>query len=583
MSTEHLGGSQARGQTRTTRPHRRAPVTVKKREYIAILICLVCVGAIYFSTLAVNHCEAEDSLRYLGTIASESFSKQFHPHHLLYHVVNYMLYHGGNAWGLTGSVEITAQSLNVVFGLLGLAALFLMVTRLGLPLFSCVSAVLLLAFSYGYWWYSVECEVYIMPIPFVLLTFYMLLTLQTAFARWQNHAFLALFFSLAVLFHQQHALLGLTILAAYGWIARTRADEIPARLVWSRFALFGLLSALLVAIPYLYAIVGVNRITTLSGMHAWVFDYAITGSNGKWSVGALAKGIVFAPRVVIGSHFLFSSESIQNALTAILPDNELREEFFLVSGLSAGKAVGLFSIVAAIVAGSLSILAEAVRRRVTILSYLRSEHSPYLYICFTGGVFIASYSLFNIWWEPQNVEFWIALCPIVIAILAVILVPLIEKWWIRLTLCGLVGGLFFVNLQGSVLLQTSHDQDYWYVFNRYLIEEMNADDMVISGVSVKGVSYISDGYIDFYCPASAFLIGKYRLEHRNLTQKADLERALHLKVEQCSPTRVFFTMPREQRLTDPDAAEFLAPYLSNAVRVHQDDYLSVYRFTGDFP
>ena len=272
---------------------------MKRRDIIVLSALLTLVGSVYFSTLAVNHCEAEDSLRYLKTISTGSVQEQFHPHHLLYHIVNFSLYHGIHALGVEASVEATAQSLNAAFGLLGLAVLFALMTRLGLSWFLRVISLLFLASSYGYWWYSFECEVYIMPLPFILLAFYMIAGMYTAFSSRLNHVLLAIFFALAVLFHQQHALLLGPILAGYGFTAMTKRDEIPAKTILARLVLFGCLSALFVAAPYLYVIFLIHELSSVAEITHWVLDYAASGMDEGWSITGLLKGILFAPRLLL--------------------------------------------------------------------------------------------------------------------------------------------------------------------------------------------------------------------------------------------------------------------------------------------
>ncbi len=551
---------------------------MKLKDVMTLSALLALVGAVYCSTLAVNHSEAEDSLRYLKTISTGSLQEQFHPHHLLYHIVNFALYHGIHAVGIDASVEATAQALSAVFGVLGLAVLFILMTRLGLPLFLRAASLLFVASSYGYWWYSVECEVYILPVPFILLTFYMIVRMNTAFSARLNHVLLALFYALAVLLHQQHALLLVAILTGYGFTAITRRHDIPLSSVLNRLTLFGILSALFVAVPYFYVIICVNDLSSVADITDWVLDYAVLGMDEGWGISGLLKGIIFAPRVVLGAHFVFCFNAVQSLLTRALPGKELTEEFFLVSGLPKSLIIALCSLTIGSIGSLAAVLVAALRNRVRLKHYLRSLPDATLCFCFSGCAFILVYAAFNIWWEPQNIEFWIAPYPIAIAILSIGAAPLLQERWIRNTILLGTGCLFLVNLLGSVLLQNTHARDYWYVFHRYAIEQLNEGDMLVSGVTARKPSYISDGYIDLYCPASTFLVGRYRLEHGENSSVDDLRMALQAKADSCKPRRVFIAIPQKGRLTDDAAMALLSPFLSDSIAVYQDEYQTVYRY-----
>jgi hypothetical protein len=553
---------------------------VKRRDIIVLSALLTLVGSVYFSTLAVNHCEAEDSLRYLKTISTGSVQEQFHPHHLLYHIVNFSLYHGIHALGVEASVEATAQSLNAAFGLLGLAVLFALMTRLGLSWFLRVISLLFLASSYGYWWYSVECEVYIMPLPFILLAFYMIAGMYTAFSSRLNHVLLAIFFALAVLFHQQHALLLGPILAGYGFTAMTKRDEIPAKTILARLVLFGCLSALFVAAPYLYVIFLIHELSSVAEITHWVLDYAASGMDEGWSITGLLKGILFAPRVIFGAHFVFCFNGVQRVLARALPSKALGEEFFLVSGLSKALVATLCSLTIGFVSSLSAVLVAAFRNRAQLQHHMRSMPEAARCFCFSGGTFVLIYAAFNVWWEPQNIEFWIAPYLIAIAILSVIVAPLGQTRWVRYTLLFGVGCLFAANLLGSVLLQQDHEKDYWYTFNRYAIEALRADDLVVSGVTKKGASYISDGYVDFYSQAETFLIGKHIRECPEDAETAALRDALRIRIAESNPRRLLFIMPHETGLTDAVGAAFLEDYLTDTAVIHRDDYQTVYHYTG---
>jgi hypothetical protein len=133
-----------------------------------LAFCLVAV--VYVATRAVNHTEAEDALNYLTTISQSPFRDQFHPNHLLYNAVGFALFRGLQALGYPGSAELPVQLLNIVAGVAALLLTFRLSQRLRVGRRYGLLLTLGVAFSYGFWWYSVEVESYVIPIVFILLS-----------------------------------------------------------------------------------------------------------------------------------------------------------------------------------------------------------------------------------------------------------------------------------------------------------------------------------------------------------------------------------------------------------------------------
>jgi hypothetical protein len=195
-----------------------------------LLFALLVVAGLYLATLAVNHGEAEDSTWYADAITRGAPAYQFHPNHLLYNFANRVFFRGWQLLGYGGAAELPAKLLNVAAALAVLALVDSIARR------ACVSprlrAVTLLAISsgFGFWWYSVEVETYVLPLVFVLLALRQLLVVAEDFEPLRGHIRLGIYVGLAILLHQQHLVLGLVILAGYAAILRGQAVRwAPAR------------------------------------------------------------------------------------------------------------------------------------------------------------------------------------------------------------------------------------------------------------------------------------------------------------------------------------------------------------------
>jgi hypothetical protein len=123
------------------------------------------------------------------------------------HVFNRGVYLLWGLIGFRGSPEIPMEMNDVVAGLAGLVLTYALARRIGMSFQLGLVCVVAVASSYGYWWYSVEGETYLLPIPFILLSAYQFIAI--AEGRFESKRFVGLGLTLAVatLFHQQHILL----------------------------------------------------------------------------------------------------------------------------------------------------------------------------------------------------------------------------------------------------------------------------------------------------------------------------------------------------------------------------------------
>src|SRR5688572_24194644 len=69
------------------------------------------VGVLYLATLAGNHVEAEDGLRYAADVRDGDPTYLFSPYHLIYNWLVWVLWQGARAAGYSGGPLVFAQVL----------------------------------------------------------------------------------------------------------------------------------------------------------------------------------------------------------------------------------------------------------------------------------------------------------------------------------------------------------------------------------------------------------------------------------------------------------------------------------------
>jgi hypothetical protein len=317
---------------------------------------------LYLATLTQVH--TFDALSYILSVERKPWPELFHPHHLAYGPLGALALNLARAIGYPAGAAVPMQSINALAGAAGVT-LFAWVakhqtqrTDLGLV------TGLLLASSYAYWYYAIEVEVY--TVATLFLVGCLALLSQTSKPTPARMALLGLAQGAAVLFHQTNLLLCLPI--AVWWVLQHTIDQraVPARQRLRTFLLGGIAYtgtlALIVVGSYFWVGFGISRFENMATLNAWMTEYARTGWWGapitaeKW--GKLAKGL---------------AETLTTSW--------------------GGWAL----------AGLVAIAFWVNRNRKTS----QASHSlPALLVAW-----LLVYGAFFFWWEPDNIEFWIASLP----------------------------------------------------------------------------------------------------------------------------------------------------------------------------
>ncbi len=195
----------------------------------------------------------------------------FHPHHLLFNALGYVLWRTTRACGYGGGSLIVLQSLNAVLGASGVVVYYFTLRRLlqrsqGLPFLIALG----LALSFGYWICATDGRVN-MPSIFLMLAAFSALTRAMAAPRVAAAALSGMLAGGAVLFHESA---GLFVMVGLVGVLLSPGDwKQRRRMAFVYLAAWGLTSAL----PYLIVGVFVLHLHSLSAFHAWSAEYTELG------------------------------------------------------------------------------------------------------------------------------------------------------------------------------------------------------------------------------------------------------------------------------------------------------------------
>ena len=195
----------------------------------------------------------------------------FHPHHLLFNALGYVLWRLASALGYRGGSLIVLQSLNAVLGALGVVVYYFTLRRLlqrshALPFLIALG----LALSFGYWICATDGRVNL-PSVFLMLAAFSVLTRMMAAPRLSLAALTGTLAGGAVLFHESAGLfvvVGLVgaWLPGADWQQRRQSTCVYLG-AW----------AVTAALPYLVVGVFVLHLHSLAAFHAWSAEYTELG------------------------------------------------------------------------------------------------------------------------------------------------------------------------------------------------------------------------------------------------------------------------------------------------------------------
>jgi hypothetical protein len=183
-------------------------------KYILLLV-LFFIALLYFRYLPVSY-------DFDGTVFSQHLRHALvksdiipalHPHHLFYFPCNYFLYkllHGVLGYQVLEYFHL--QLFSLVFGLLTLGVVYKILNHITGKQFFSVMGILLMAFSWGVWYYSVEAEVDMPGLFFIVSGIYLLFFKPE---NTKNLVFSALLFAIAAGFHLTNGLIVFSVLLVF--------------------------------------------------------------------------------------------------------------------------------------------------------------------------------------------------------------------------------------------------------------------------------------------------------------------------------------------------------------------------------
>jgi hypothetical protein len=437
----------------------------------------------FLLTLASNFSGPHDSIGYLNGIVKGN--ALFHQHHLLYHFVTHywLLFIRPLFPGIADYYLV--ETFTALWGSGSLAICYCFFRkRFGLAPTLSLTGTSVIAFTYGFWFYSSNIEVYAPPMFFLLAALYKLS--DRNFSQrdvWK----VALLQCAAILFHQIHILFSITLLYAL-WKYRHKIKLVPALL---QYAVMGI-----VLVGGAYFIVGwiIEGENSMDKWIGWLQGYA--KGDAYWQPMSAKTPMYVATglsHAFIGGHYIFRLPGINTYLESAASEHSLSDELYLVRNMGEGMAIFLSILSVALALMMLWLTIRFFRKFKTIRKSYGVEIAP---LMLTAIV----YSIFFCFWEPEILEFWIFQTALYWLILLGTLAHGREHFPFKLkpatgvafmALC-----LFVVNFFGSIRYIQDLDNDLYYVKTEPVKNLATKND----GVLLQD-GWILKDFLEYYTPA----------------------------------------------------------------------------------
>ncbi len=429
--------------------------------FLPALLIFASVLVLYLSTFSVNY--FVDGLNFAKALEDDNIQTLyfFHPHHLLYAPTVYLLYRVGTLFGYTGRTVAVFQLLGSIMGALGVSVFFLLMRRLGSRRFVAVVASLFLAFSYGYWYHSVNVKSTVPALALLLGSLYFLMGAELGSLK---SLLCGILHGGTILLHAVHVVWIPSVIVFLA-ISHRRKSLVEY--------LLGLISS--VGLSYLIVVFFVAKFESATQTFRWATLY-LHSQSSYWDV-SLSNLLLAARNIgvcIFGGHFFFSRNYLfwpfLCTLAAVLG--------FLLYSLARLTAVGR----------------RLLRRHFYVLITLSLTY---------GGI--------HLFWCPYDYSFWV-----------IQLIPLSALFflsWTRVTrksivlLLLVVGAHFGLNLLGNIVPKHLSSATYVEVIHK-LREDSTENDLFI----ILGLSCADGRYVEYVNPNVHYFLGR---EYITLPQIAE--------------------------------------------------------------
>jgi hypothetical protein len=337
-------------------------VPLTQRERRLTVSCAAALAVFYFILRSRNH--PIDSVLYALAVEVKDAYPFFHWHHLLYAPLGWLVLSGAGALGHVVNAFTVLAAFSAASTAAAAAFLYLALRRLGTTIGGASLAAAAASLSAAWWYFAGEAEVLALISLFVAGGLYWLTAPELGY---KTLIALACWLGVGTLFHEVVLLFVPFALVVIAWRRYGR---------WLRVLAFSSIYAPLVAVPYVLV---PYFYYDIRGCYEWVYWATYYSSWGDW-------GHFTAERF---------GESVLTALAAVVAGPSA---FDLWKAVPLKEFVINYAPAVVVLAAVLGTVAAGAGR-------LWRRKRPWIIM---AAAWFLCFHVFFSWWEPENVEWWIA-------------------------------------------------------------------------------------------------------------------------------------------------------------------------------
>lgn len=437
-------------------------------KYRTYLLAFIIIELFLFSFFPANRIEVDDAFWYAGSIRDYAYIDLFNPRFFLFLPLVKSIYDTILLLGINIDAYYFLCVVSAIFSGLTLLLLYDTLGKyLKFERWPALFVVALLGVSYEFWRYSMEAEVYIVAMFFVLLTLRL-------FLKWEQD-------------NSLRNLVWLSLIASITTLIY-KPSFIPVYLIFSllffyhkkyfHFIIYNAVGAFIIIGSFFIVYLQMTSETTFSG-------YLFGGANEP--VGGPAGAIFVIASNMLSVLWLFGWEPAASFIIEHFPHKVVEEEMFLA--LQVADLLYLLFVVWLGIAASFTFLViNAIKNR---LQYSKKRVKILSIIL----LWMLIYSGFLLFMDPTSNEPWLMIqIPLVIIFGAFLIEPLKKsRLWVAFTFLFLV---FINNTLGGVGLLSDQRYDYYRQKSEWLKINASADDHIVTYGPMSLIRYLR-----YYTPA----------------------------------------------------------------------------------
>lgn len=416
------------------------------------LFAFILIEAFLFIFYPQNRTEVDDGYWYAQLVRDEEISNLFNPRFMVFLPLVKILYQASNS--LLGHIDAYSfmSSLSIVLSGITIVLLFDVLRKnLNLNFHASLIGSLLLLFSYEYWRYSYEAEVYIISILLILFSFRLhLSSLQNP--QLKKTLILAIIGVSAALIYKLNAIpVFIAFPLIYIWKKRIKEAVL---LCFTGAALF-ILSTFLIHHFFLED-------------HPYL-NFLLGGINDP-------AGSPFLSVFVVASNFIsvlwiFANDHVVSIVKNAFPHKIMDEEILIAKQVGLWESIlWLLSFILLVLFIALTIKSFKAKR-----SYNALEKDALL----SSLIWLIVYSIVLMVLDPSSNEPWLMVQLPLAILLTLTLKDALNRSGLYIFYTAL-GILLFINLAGGILLLQNQHYNYNRKKSEWLINNAQAEDTILS-------------------------------------------------------------------------------------------------------